>query len=109
MNYTIIQISIFDFNFILCLNIDEKVFLCDRTLLFSHINQSNLIRRIKFITIINVTGIQILNQYIKQNVLLNFNKISMFIKIYLINELQFELIININVFNKNNIDLLFNR
>ena len=51
---------------------------------------------------------QILNQYIKHNVLLNFNRISMFIKVYLINKLQFKLIININVFNRGNIDLLLN-
>ena len=33
----------------------------------------------------------------------------MFIKIYLINKLQFSLIININVFNRNNINLLLSR
>ena len=33
----------------------------------------------------------------------------MFIKIYLINKLQFDLIININVLNKDNINLLLSR
>ena len=52
---------------------------------------------------------QILNQYIEQKMLLSFNKIFVFVKIYLINNFQFDLIININVLNKNNIDFLLNR
>ena len=109
MNYAIIQISIFDFDLKLCLNIEKNVSLYDRSLLSQNRNYYNLDHRIKFITIIEVVDIQILNQYIKQKMLLNFNKISVFVKIYLINNFQFDLIINMNVLNKNNIDLLLNR
>ena len=109
MNYATIQILFFDYNFTFCLNIDENVFLCDQSLLSFNQNYSNFVHRIKFITIIKVANMQILNQYINQKMLLNFNKISVFIKIYLINNLQFDLIINMNVLNKNNIDFLLNR
>ena len=56
INYAIIQTSIFDFDFTLYLNIDEKVFLYNRTLLFLYINYLSLIRRIKFITITKVAN-----------------------------------------------------
>ena len=41
--------------------------------------------------------------------LLNFNKIFVIIKVYLIKSFQFDLIIDINVLNKNDIDFMFNR
>ena len=52
---------------------------------------------------------QILNEYIKQKVLLNSNKVLMFIKIYIVNNLKSSFIININVFNKKDIDFMFSR
>ena len=61
IGYIIIQILFFDVDFILCLNIDKKILLCDCTLLFLYINYSSLVRCIKFITITKVTNMQILN------------------------------------------------
>ena len=109
INYTTIQTLIFDYNLILCLNINENVLLCNCILLFLYVNQLSLVRRTKFIIIAKVAGMQILDQYIEYNVLLDLNRIPVSIKVYLINELQFDLIINMNVLNKNNIDLLLSR
>lgn len=108
-NYAKIKISIFDTNFTSCLNINENVSLCDRSFLSSYENQYDLIHNIKSITIINVTKKQILNQYIEQQILLNFNKIFVQIKIYLIDNLKSNLIIDINVLNKENMNLMFTR
>ena len=85
MSYAMIQISIFDMNFKSCLNIDEDVSLCDRNLLSFNQNHSDLVHIAKFITITEVASMQILNQYIEHDVLLNLNKISISIKIYLMN------------------------
>ena len=53
--------------------------------------------------------IQICNEYIDTKVLLNFNKISIQMKVYLIDNLQSNFIINMNILNKNDINLLLTR
>ena len=109
MNYAIILISIFDLKLKPCLDTDENVFLFDRKLLLQQQNTYNLVFNIKSITIIEITEMQIVDQYINTKILLSFNKILVQIKIYLINNLQSNFIIDINVLNRDNIDLLLNR
>lgn len=87
MSYAIIQISIFDLEITLCLNIDENVFFLDRKLLFQQQNYYGFVFNIKFITIIDVANMQVFNQYIESKILLSSNKISMPIKTFLINNL----------------------
>ena len=86
----------------------KRRFLCDRNLL-SNENIYDFVYIIKSITIIEVIDMQILNQYIEQKMLLNLNKIFIFMKTYLMNNFQFDLIINVNVLNKNDIDFLLSR
>ena len=109
MGYATIQASIFDFDLTPCLDTGEGVSLCDRTLLPSHMNQSGLVRRTKPITITSVAGMQILDQYIEQDVLLGPNRIPVPIKAYLVNRLQPGLIIGMDVLNRGDIDLLLSR
>ena len=109
MKYVMIQISFFDKDFTSCLNIDENVFFCDRKLLSQSQNHYDLVHDIKFITIIEVADMQVLDEYIEQKMFLKLDKILVFIKIYLINDFQLELIIDMNVLNKNDIDFLFSR
>ena len=109
MSYVMIRISFFDKDFTSCLNIDENVFFCDRELLSQNQNHYDFVHDIKFITIIEVADMQILDEYIEQKMFLKFNKVFVFIKIYLINDFQFELIIDMNVLNRDDIDLLFSR
>ena len=97
MRYAIIQTSIFDWNFTSCLNINENVFLCDSNFVFRDRDVYNFVKRVKFIIIIEIVDMKILNKYIEKKVLLNFNKIFVIIKIYLIKDFQFDLIIDMNV------------
>ena len=53
--------------------------------------------------------IQICHEYIDTKVLLNLNRVSVQIKTYLMNNLSFNFIININVLNKKNINFLLTR
>ena len=109
INYVIIQIIIFDFSFILCFNISENVSLWDRSLISKNFKDYGFIYRIKLITIIEIANMQMLNEYIEQKVLLNSNKISVFIKTYIVNSLKPNFIINMNVLNKENIDFMLSR
>ena len=52
---------------------------------------------------------KVLNKYIEKKMLLNFNKILVTIKVYLIKNLQFDFIIDMNVLNKSDIDFMLNR
>ena len=45
------------------------------------------------------------DEYIEQKILIEFNKILLRVKIYLIQNLQSNFIININILRRNNIDL----
>ena len=49
------------------------------------------------------------NEYIDQKILLNFNKISLKFKIYLINDFQSNFIIDMNVIDRNDIDFFINK
>ena len=109
MSYAMIKVSIFDFELTFCLNTDENVFLCDRSLLSQNRNHYDLVHRTKFITIIEIANMQMLNQYIEQKILLSLKKIFVLVKVYIINDLQSNLIIDMNVLNKDDIDLLLNR
>ena len=109
MSYATIQILFFDYDLTSCLDTNENVSFCDRNLLSFNQNHSDLVHRIKSITITEIANMQVLNQYIDQKVLLSFNRISVFIKVYLMNNLQLDLIINMNVLNKNDIDFLLSR
>ena len=72
-------------------------------------NIYDFVHNFKFIIIIEIINIQICNEYINTKVLLNSNKISVQIKIYLINNFQLNFIINMNVLNKNDINFLLIR
>ena len=52
---------------------------------------------------------RVLNKYIEKKMLLNFNKVFVTMKVYLIKSFQFDFIIDINVLNKNDIDFMLNR
>ena len=104
-----ILISIFGFELKPCFDIGGSVFLFDRKLLPQQQNIYGLVFNIKLITITGVAEMQIVDQYINTEILLNFNRIFVQIKVYLVNNLQLELIIGMNVLNKGDIDLLFSR
>ena len=90
------------------MNTNESVFLCDRDFLFNR-NIYDLVHRFKLIIITEVAGIQVCDEYIDTKVLLNLNKIFIRMKAYLVDNFQSSFIININVLNKNDINLLLIR
>ena len=108
MGYAMIQASLFNVDFTSCLDTGGGVFLCDRGLL-SNGNIYGLVHIIKSITITGVAGMQVLDQYIEQDVLLGPNRIPISMKAYLVNNLQFGLIIGMDVLNRGDIDLLLSR
>ena len=87
------------------MNTNENVSLCDRDLLFNR-NIYGLVYDFKFIIITEITDIQVCDEYIDTKILLDSNKIPVRIKTYLVNNLQSDLIIDMNVLNKDDIDLL---
>ena len=99
-NYVIVQISIFDWNFNLCLNIDDEVSFCNKVL-FSR--KYEVVHRTQSIIVIEIAKQQIYDKFIEQNVLIEFNKIFLRVKIYLIQNFQLSLIIDMNVFKRNDI------
>ena len=107
--YVIVQISIFDWNFIFCLNTDEEMSFCSKSLLFQNKNLYDIVYRIRSITITKIVEQQICDEYVEQEILLNFNKFFIIVKIYLINRLQSNLIIDMNVLNRDDIDFQLNR
>ena len=109
MGYAMIQTSIFDSKLTPCLDIGGGVSLCDRKLLPQQRNIYGLVFNTKPITITEVTSMQILNQYIETKMLLSLNRISIRIKTYLVNNLQPDLIIDMNILNRGDIDLLLSR
>ena len=109
MGYAMIQASIFDMDLTPCLDTGGGVSLCDRSLLPANQNHSGLVHGAKPITITGVAGMQVLDQYIEQEVLLGPNKIPIPIKAYLVNNLQPGLIIGMDVLNRGDIDLLLSR
>ena len=105
MNYAMISVSLFGWKITLYLNTNENVSLCDRDLLFNR-NIYGLVYDFKFIIITEITDIQVCDEYIDTKILLDSNKIPVRIKTYLVNNLQSDLIIDMNVLNKDDIDLL---
>ena len=108
-DYVQINVFIFDYDFVSCLNIDEKMNFCFISLFLQNKNLYNIVHRIQFITITKIAKQQICHECIEQKILLNFNKFSIKIKTYLINRLQLNLIIDMNVLNRDNINFQFNR
>ena len=100
---------IFDYDFISCLNIDEKVNFCFKSLFFQNKNLYDIVHRIRFITVTKVAKQQICDECIEQEILLNFNKFFVKIKTYLINHLQSNLIIDMNVLNRDDMNFQLNR
>ena len=90
------------------MNTDENVFLYDRDFLLNR-NIYDFVHRFKLIIIIEMTDIQVCDEYIDTKILLNSNKISVQIKAYLMNNFQSDFIINMNVLNKNDINFLLIR
>ena len=108
MNYAMIQFSIFDKKFTFCLNIKKNVFFCDRRLLLKNVYR--FIHKIRFIIIITkIINMQQCKKYIEKKMFLNFCKIVVRVKTYLIKNFKFDFIIDMNVLNKNDIDFLFTR
>ena len=107
--YVTVKISIFEYDFTSCLNIDEKMNFCFKWLLFQNKNLYDIMHRIRLITITKIAEQQVCDKYIEQKMLLELNKFFVTIKIYLINRLQSDFIIDMNFLNRDDIDLRFNR
>ena len=108
-DYAQVDVFIFDYDFTSCLNIDEEVSLCSRSLFSQNKNLYDIVHRIRLITITKVVEQQICDECIEQEILLDFNKFSIKIKTYLIDRLQSDLIIDMNVLNRDDIDIQLNR
>ena len=109
MGYVTIQISIFDWELTSCLNTDENVFLCDSSFVFRDRDVYDFVKRTRLIIIIEVVDMKVLNKYIEKKMLLNFNKVFVIIKAYLVEGLQFDFIIDMNVLNRTDIDFMLSR
>ena len=107
--YVQMRVFIFDYDFTSCLNIDEEVSFCSKSLLSQNKNLYDIVHRIRSIIITEVIEQQICDECIEQEILLNFNKFSIKIKTYLVDRLQLNLIIDINVLSRDDIDIQLNR
>ena len=108
-DYAQVDVFIFDYDLTSCLNIDEKVNLCSKSLLSQNKNLYDIVHRTRLITITKVVEQQICDECIEQEILLNLNKFSIKIKTYLIDRLQSDLIIDMNVLNRDDIDIQLSR
>ena len=108
-DYAQVNVFIFDYDLISCLNIDEKVSLCSKSLFSQNKNLYDIVHRTRFITITKIVEQQICDECIEKKILLNFNKFPIKIKTYLIDRLQSNLIIDMNVLNRDDIDFQLNR
>ena len=98
-DYIIVQINVFDLKLSFCIDFDKIINLLNKIVLFRN-NLYNIIHNAFSITIIDVIERQIINQMIKLDVELNFNKISLIITIYLMKNLFSKLIIINDVLNR---------
>ena len=98
-DYTTVQIEIFDLKLSFCIDFDEIVNLLNKSVLLKD-NLYDIIHNAFSITITDVIEHQVVNQVIKLDVELNFNKISLKITAYLIKNLFSELIIVNDVLNR---------
>ena len=78
--------------------------LCNRVLFSRDKNLYEIVHRTRFIIVIEIAKQQICDKYIDQKVLIKFNKFSLRVKIYLIQNFQSNLIININILRRDDID-----
>ena len=65
--------------------------------------------RTKSIIVIEIVDQQICDEYIEQKVLIEFNKFSLRVKIYLIQNFQSNLIIDINILKRDDINFQLNK
>ena len=98
-DYIIIKIEIFDLKLSLCIDFDEIVNLLNKFVLFKN-NLYDIIHNAFSIIIIDVIERQVINQVIKFDVELSFNKISLKMTTYLMKNLFSELIIVNDVLNR---------
>ena len=83
------------------MNIDNEINLCNKVLLF---RKYEIIHRIQSIIVIKMTKQQVCDKYIEQDDLIEFNKKKLRVQIYLIQNFQSNLIIDINILKRNNIN-----
>ena len=88
------------------MNIDDEINFCNK-ILFSR--KYEIIHRIRFIIVIEIAKQQICDKYIDQEILIEFNKFSLRVKIYLIQNFQSNLIIDMNILKRNDIDFQLNK
>ena len=88
------------------MNIDDEVSFCNKVL-FSR--KYKVVHRIQSIIVIKIAKQQVCDEFIEQNVLIEFNKIFLRVKIYLIQNFQSSLIINMNVLKRNDINFQLSR
>ena len=98
-DYITVQIEIFDLKLSLCIDFDEVVNLLNRFVLLRN-NLYDIIHNALSIIITDVIERQIVNQMIKLDVELSFNKISLKMTAYLMKNLFSELIIVNDVLNR---------
>ena len=103
-DYTTVQIEIFDLKLSFCIDFDEIVNLLNRFVLFRN-NLYDIMHNALSIIIIDVIERQIINQVIKLDVKLNFNKISLKMTTYLMKNLFSELIIINDALNRLDVNL----
>ena len=89
-DYTTVQIEIFDLELSFCIDFDEVVNLLNKSILLRD-NLYNIIHNAFSIIVIDVIERQVINQMIKLDVELSFNKISFKIIAYLMKNLSSEL------------------
>ena len=102
--YTTVQVEIFDLELSLCIDFGEAVNLLNRSVLLRS-NLYDIVHNGLSITIIDVIERQVINQVIKLDVELSFNKISFKMTAYLMKNLLSELIIVNDVLNHLDVNL----
>ena len=104
--YVNVKVSVFNYNLTACLDIDDEVTFMNRSLLLINTNLYDIVHCTQSIIVIEITSKQITDEYMKRKVQLRSDKkITLHIKIYLINRFQLELIIDMNTLERDDIDL----
>ena len=106
--YANVEASIFNYDLTACLDTGGGVSLMDRSLL-SNTNLYGIVHRTQPITVTEVTGKQITDEYIEEEVQLGPNKDKLHIKAYLVNRLQLGLLIGMDTLGRGDIDLNLSR
>ena len=108
-DYAQVNVFIFDYDLVSCLNIDEEMNLCFRSLFSQNKNLYDIVHRTRLITVTKVAKQQICDECIEQEILLDFNKFSVKINTYLIDRLQSDLIIDMNVLDRDDMNFQLSR